>query len=258
MEGFDYDKYWIAKGKGFLDNSLTSLTSTLDNIITYLNGISLASFVGGLTISTLYETTNLFIYVLLIAPTIIFQFAKHFVNVKLKTNKVTTIDPRSPKQIENAYILFFKDLKKKVDKAKTASFLATLVAAVCIPIAVFMHHKSIAENKDLAKVITNLKADKEQLSSTQKASCVIEYSESFVKVKGTFLQKDDILINIEGTITEKKVKKDTVISFTGKLDSKKSIDEKYLLCDIEYFKAKRVLVIYKDLDQENAFIKTIN
>jgi hypothetical protein len=243
----EIDKYWIEKGKGYLDESLAKLTKTIENIKLYLDGLSLVSFTGGLTINSIFETTDPEVIYVLLAFPVFLQIAKYFLAVELIEPVVTKIDARSPIQIKKAYNLFFDKLNKRVKQAKTISFLATLLGAALVMIGISRHNQNI----DLEKKIS-------LLTSVQKASCVIDYSESFIKVKGTFPRTDDITINLEGTITRKKVKKDTIILFSGILDSEKSIDEKYLLCDIEYFKAKRVLVIYKDLDQENAFIKTIN
>ncbi len=247
MEEFDFDDYWVNRGKKFIDDSLENLKKTFERYRTYLNGLSVSTFVGGITLESFLQTTNLVLYLGFIVPVILFQLARLLFDIELSSPSFVRLDPRRPLRVRAAYELFLNRLRKKLKTGREVAAWVTLVGIVCIPSSLFY---SLQEREKI-----------------KEPSVQINYYNGIAHIKGRFPQDESIEIEFSGKYTKKKKKEDgaeekqevdTVLVHTAVVNSKKRLDWQYHITADKNFKPDRILIMYdlkKDLKSK---VKKLN
>lgn len=234
MEDFDFDTYWVGRGKKFLDDSLENLKKTFERYRAYLNGLSLTTFVGGISLESFLQTTNPILYAGFIVPVILFQLAKLLFETDLSTPSLTRIDPRRPLRVRAAYEYFLNELRKKLKTGREVVAWITLVGIICIPTTLFL---SLKESKE-----------------TKIPNSEIRYYNGIAHVKAYFPNNEYIVMEFSGKYTKEKKNEnsiskkeiDTVLVQKVNLDDKSRVDWKYHITKDKNFKPNRILLIYKD------------
>lgn len=147
-EFFQYDEYWLKKGRSIIDNTISTLEKRIKNLNTFLNYLVAGTFFGGVSFSTYVESTNLAVYILITIPLIFIVIAKYKVGVKGGNIISESVDMRSPTQINKEYNDTLQKLTAKVREATLAVAVATGFSLVCLPFAVFFHNKEKSNTID--------------------------------------------------------------------------------------------------------------
>lgn len=184
---FDYDRYWMAYLKDLLHNTVPKLQKRFQHYITYLDTLSITTFISGTTYVTYIQTDKLIIYLLFIVPIIVLQRVKHKISVDLTDPTYETIkEIRDPKQIHLSHNNIVNKLRERLLKANRSVSRATIIFLVCVPLGIYIHN----------------------CSETAETSKVTFDKDNYILVDANLPDKaKDIILEIRGQVIQPKPKK---------------------------------------------------
>ncbi len=174
---FKYDEYWLKRGMEDVEATIPGLQSRMQGFITYLNTLSGATLLGGVTLTTLTDTRDLKVFILIFIAIGGLQLVKYLIGIEKTKPSFAKVDLRSPIQINKAHNAFVKDLTNSLKDAKGLVAFATILYLICVPWAIY-------RNNVLADV------------ATENPKLVIANSQ--VKVTGVFAQDTELVLKLKG------------------------------------------------------------
>lgn len=157
-----YDDYWLQKGRDMIDGSIETLSKRLTHLDNFLTYLAAGTFLGGISLTTYLESTNIGVYGFVAIPYIFIGIAKFFTNIGGTAPTLETTDMRSPTQINENYAQILVSLSKQVKKASSWVAVATGFTLVLFPLAVYFHN--IDKEVEIPKTYLSIQNDASNLS----------------------------------------------------------------------------------------------
>ena len=181
---FKYDEYWLKRGMEDVEATIPGLQSRMQGFITYLNTLSGATLLGGVTLTTLTDTRDLKVFILIVIAIGGLQLVKYLIGIEKTKPSFAKVDLRSPIQINKAHNAFVKDLTNNLKDARGLVAFATILYLICVPWAIYRNN-----------VLADVAAENPKLSVTNKQ----------VKVTGVFTKDTELILKLKGNVPTKKV-----------------------------------------------------
>ena len=148
-----YHHYWMVYAKKLLDNTIPNFKQKIENYKTFLDSLTGAILIGGITWTAYVNTTNLYVFLLIFGPIVFLQLARLIISVMLDRTDVYQIeDITDATQVHLAHNVIVSAISKKATYSKVPVFIATLLFLICIPTGIFLHNLDRNKKKEEVKI----------------------------------------------------------------------------------------------------------
>ncbi|MGB5943661.1 MAG: hypothetical protein WBG71_12335 [Leeuwenhoekiella sp.] len=210
---FDFDSYWLKKGKDFADNTVNALTKRMQSYYNFLNVLLGGSFLGSIGYVTFYSTADLILFLAFLIPALAVLIARFF--IAFRANKLEAFYPdlRSPTQVHTAFNRIVSNKKQQIKNAEKAVGTCLVITILCIPAGLYYNNwVSAKAKKETPKIIFH--ENKVEVTGKVPDSIITIklYGKTQTKAEGEKVK--DTIIELE-----RGVAKDSVFSHLFSLDN---------------------------------------
>ena len=234
---FNFDEYWLRRGKEFADQTLLGLNRRLQSFILFLNILAGASFFGEIGYATFLKSADWIVFGCFIIPLLVSLAARYEIGIELVRPTFKSPDLRSPIQINRAFNEVVDSKREQLRRAQPWLLSALGTFVICIPMGLFYDNLKTVEEQIWEKNKEEVKLN--LFEKGFEVSGMINGSSLDFVISGTNNRKE----NIEGKKIAKT--KDTLIQFSRQVQKDELFEFDYEF-ETFGFVTRSIAVKYKD------------